>query len=441
MNVQDITAAIANRSANWIAGNNPISLLADDAKRRLLGAVKPAGYQPPAPRANALAATTALPSSIDWRNNNGNFVTSVKDQGGCGSCVAFGTMAAMETRFAIEQSMLLDFSEADMFFCSSHGAVCTGWWPQPAYQANQQRGIIQECLFPYPSAFPNNNTGTMPPHCDVIANRADNAFLYSAINTVTGVADAKNYLVTTGPLAACFDVYEDFFHYTSGVYTHTTGTYVGGHCICIVGYVDTDNQGNGYWICKNSWGPGWGMAGYFNIAYGQCNIDTYEKVGVSGITQPINTYVTLGSKAFPNVFLRMDGNGVTQPVGTGGGTVNCQYTAGPWEKFVLTRQASGAYTVGSMAFPNVFLRMDGNGVIQPVGPGGGTVNCQYTAGPWEQYAVIRQPGGTYTFESKNFPNVFLRLDGSGVTQPVGPGGGTVNCQYTAGPWEQFILAD
>jgi phospholipase C len=85
--------------------------------------------------------------------------------------------------------------------------------------------------------------------------------------------------------------------------------------------------------------------------------------------------------------------------------------------------------------------MDGNGVIQPVGPGGGTVNCQYTAGPWEQYAVTREPGGTYTFESKNFPNVFLRLDGSGVTQPVGPGGGTVNCQYTAGPWEQFILAD
>jgi C1A family cysteine protease len=39
----------------------------------------------------------------------------------------------------------------------------------------------------------------------------------------------------------------------------------------------------GCWICKNSWGSGWGDAGFFRIAYGQCGIDsTYPFWGISG---------------------------------------------------------------------------------------------------------------------------------------------------------------
>jgi hypothetical protein len=41
------------------------------------------------------------------------------------------------------------------------------------------------------------------------------------------------------------------------------------------------------------------------------------------------------SMVFSNVHLRMDGTGVTSFSGSGGGTVNCQYGVGPWEKFTL----------------------------------------------------------------------------------------------------------
>jgi hypothetical protein len=44
----------------------------------------------------------------------------------------------------------------------------------------------------------------------------------------------------------------------------------------IVGYDDNLKC----WIVKNSWGPGWGNGGFGLIGYGQCNIDTWSKLGL-----------------------------------------------------------------------------------------------------------------------------------------------------------------
>ena len=48
------------------------------------------------------------------------------------------------------------------------------------------------------------------------------------------------------------------------------------------------------------------------------------------VTDPV---AAIASVQFPNVHLRMDGRGLTSMTGPGGGTVNCQYGVGPWEKF------------------------------------------------------------------------------------------------------------
>jgi len=66
-------------------------------------------------------------------------------------------------------------------------------------------------------------------------------------------------------------VYEDFLTYKSGVYVHTTGQYLGGHAIKILGWgVENDQE---YWLCANSWNNSWGDNGYFKIAFGQCGIN------------------------------------------------------------------------------------------------------------------------------------------------------------------------
>jgi C1A family cysteine protease len=92
-------------------------------------------------------------------------------------------------------------------------------------------------------------------------------------------AQIKEWVSTKGPVSSCFVVYDDFFSYRSGVYRHVTGGEAGGHCVSIVGY----NDNPGYWICKNSWGTGWGDQGFFCIAYGECAIETWRNHGVAGI--------------------------------------------------------------------------------------------------------------------------------------------------------------
>jgi C1A family cysteine protease len=64
-------------------------------------------------------------------------------------------------------------------------------------------------------------------------------------------------------------VFEDFFAYADGIYSHVAGDQVAAHAVCVVGYDDDDKC----WIVKNSWGPAFGEEGYFRLAYGQCGLD------------------------------------------------------------------------------------------------------------------------------------------------------------------------
>ena len=51
--------------------------------------------------------------------------------------------------------------------------------------------------------------------------------------------------------------------YKSGVYSHTTGYLEGGHAVKLIGW--GSEGGKDYWLCANSWGPNWGINGYFKM--------------------------------------------------------------------------------------------------------------------------------------------------------------------------------
>lgn len=58
--------------------------------------------------------------SWDWRDHG--IMTSVKNQGSCGSCVAFACIGAFEAIIKWKTGQTVDLSEAHLFFCG--GGTC-----------------------------------------------------------------------------------------------------------------------------------------------------------------------------------------------------------------------------------------------------------------------------------------------------------------------------
>lgn len=287
IDLAELQANIARLGLRWQAGETIHAGHSELQAQSRLGAVPPEGVtmQEREERSRAALrpggpAPTGAPATWDWRDVGGaNYVTPVEDQGGCGSCVAFGTIAAFETQVEIAfhgPNLGVDLSEAHLWFCygPSHGAgACPdgGWWPDSSFPGLYS-GIVPSACFPYTAADQPCN---LCPTWNVQLTRI------SSYLTLTDPAAMKAFIAQTGPMTACFTVYEDFYyHYTGGVYEYnaqTSGAIVGGHCICIVGYSDIGQ----YWIAKNSWGSGWGESGYFRIGYGDCGIDS-EMWGING---------------------------------------------------------------------------------------------------------------------------------------------------------------
>jgi C1A family cysteine protease len=221
-----------------------------------------------------------LPLSWDWRNIDGNdWTTPIRDQDQdkCGSCWAFGALSGMESCVKIwsnNSDLNVDLSEQYPLSCSP--GSCHGWYLDRMVKWIKTNGSIPESCFLYQA------DDTIP--CDAkCAEWRESLIGIDGYQKVTAnISVIKSALVTYGPLPATMDVYGDFYpNFTGGVYHHTSGAYVFGHCIAIVGYDDTGEEG--YWICKNSWGTGWGgEGGWFRIAYGECKIEK----GVYALTGP-----------------------------------------------------------------------------------------------------------------------------------------------------------
>lgn len=289
LDLSRLRAALEREGTPWVMDETTMTMLEEDERRARLGANPPPSAKSveqvlaeakDGPPVSASAESVGAPAAYDLRNVGGrNFVTPVKNQGGCGSCVAFGTVAAMETTYRVgrgDANAPADFSEAQLFYCHGRAAgrnCSNGWWPDPALAACRDTGVTFEEYYPY-TAGDQNCTGLNADWRNRLAR------VTGFRNLTSNPAAMKEWISTRGALPACFVVFQDFFSYRTGVYRHVSGAEAGGHCVTLIGYDDAQQC----WIAKNSWGTGWGDGGFFRIAYGQCGIDTWGVFGIEAVT-------------------------------------------------------------------------------------------------------------------------------------------------------------
>ncbi len=208
----------------------------------------------------------AIPKSYDLRTKNK--LPPVRNQGSCGSCWAFGTMAAMESSLFPSQKM--DFSEQHLI--DKHGfkwGPCKGGNIEMAvaYLARWS-GPLNESDMPYEyAAFMSENDVQkhvqnviyIPPRSDF----SDNKKIKEAIRKYGAVYTTMYY----APDNRCYDP-ANFSYYNPSIEE-------GGHGVAIVGWQDNYDKnkfkeippGNGAFIVRNSWGDDWGEDGYFYVSY------------------------------------------------------------------------------------------------------------------------------------------------------------------------------
>ncbi|XP_042234754.1 dipeptidyl peptidase 1-like [Homarus americanus] len=234
---------------------------------------------PTTPRQKVVIAS--LPENFDWRNASGvNYISEVRDQGSCGSCYAFASMANLEAQVRITtRNRRQDvFSTQDIVSCTSLAQGCNGGYDYLiAGRYGQDQGVVAEDCNPYTGNEDPCATNTSCARM-YVSEYVHVGGYYGACNEATML----EALVTSGPVSVSFEVYDDFRHYTGGIYHHTGLTRdfhpfeMTNHVVLVVGYGIEEGTGEAFWIVKNSWGKTWGEDGFFRIRRGndECAIES-----------------------------------------------------------------------------------------------------------------------------------------------------------------------
>jgi cathepsin F len=224
---------------------------------------------------------TTVPDSFDWRDHGA--VNDVKNQGACGSCWAFSTVANIEGVNFVKTKKLLSLSEQQLVECDHNGDEgCQGGLPSNAfkYMISGHVGLESEDKYPY--------TGTRAGSCKL--SKSDELVFISDFKQITDESVMPAALVQYGPLSI-------------GLNAGPMQWYMGGiadpfdllcnrkaidHGVAIVGFGSGPSglfrTTKPYWTIRNSWGASWGEKGYYRIVRGKnkCGLTSMVTTAVIG---------------------------------------------------------------------------------------------------------------------------------------------------------------
>lgn len=188
-------------------------------------------------------------TAVDWRP----YLQPVKNQGMCGSCWAFGTIAMIEGSYAAYKRVKLPYalSTQQLVDCDTGDSGCNGGWFTNAILYLVANLPMKDIDYPYKAL-----QGTCKyDKTKGVSDIRPLSYKYSS-SPDTNFASLK-----IGPFAAAIDANDSFRKYTSGVWNAACGTAV-NHAVFVVGYSATLTA----WIVQNSWASTWGEKGFIMVA-------------------------------------------------------------------------------------------------------------------------------------------------------------------------------
>jgi C1A family cysteine protease len=287
----------------------------------------------------------SLPAAYDLRTLGR--LTSVRNQGAYGICWTFAALGSLESTLLSAGGPAKNLSEWHMgYFAFADTVPFTGSpynggydWQAVAMLA-RRRGAVNEADCPYGGANPTGNEPNSVFLLDALHLPQISPSQYWVLDQYPELIrdTVKQAVIDKGAVSIGIWMNESdpaMWDAVTNSYYTAVGNKSANHAVLIVGWNDaypaanfaTQPAGPGAWIVKNSWGTGWGDAGYFYVSYYEPSLDS----GVAYVGATADPYLR-----------RYDYDPLGWVRNAGGGDVDTAWFANMW-----TAQASESVAAAS----------------------------------------------------------------------------------------------
>ncbi len=213
------------------------------------------------------ASKLGFPAVYDLRSLGS--VSSVKNQGTCGSCWVFATAGSLESNWLTLGESEKNISENNMKECHRFDwSPCEGGNSSMATSyLSLNQGPVLETSDPYSEEEENSCVSSLTPL----------NYVYEAHYLPNTMSVIKQAITDHGALFTSLYMNESSSYYNSSNYTYYYyGSANPNHAVTLAGWDDTKVTagGTGAWIIKNSWDSSWGDNGYFYVSYNDTKINS-----------------------------------------------------------------------------------------------------------------------------------------------------------------------